>query len=171
MRELFFKPAEEVREPYHYKACGLENIYLLNGYEFDEHDGERYAFVHGVDGLHKVIGRHIILKRKGLTGQEVKFLRNTLNLTQSELANELGNNAQSIARWEKGQTEIPGDTEKFLRVIFFARLATDEELKELQDFICKKLAELDEIDESVTGCAQFELSGQWREKNLECAAL
>ena len=107
--ENFFKPGEEVRpEPYHYKACGLEGIYLLNGYTVEEHDGERHVFVENVDELHKAIGRHIISKRKGLTGAEIRFLRNTLDLTQNELAAELGNNTQSVARWEKGQNHIPG---------------------------------------------------------------
>ncbi len=168
----FFKPAEEVRaEPYQYKACGLDNIFLLNGYDVEYHDGERHVFVRDMDELHKAIGRHIVLKRKGLTGQEVRFLRNTLDLTQSELADQLGNNAQSIARWEKGQSEIPGDAEKLLRVIFFAKLATDEELKALREFINNTLEELDEIDESVTSPARFILNDHWKESVCQAACM
>lgn len=41
-RKNFFKPVKEVcAEPYHYKACGLDSIFLLNGYDVEEHDGER----------------------------------------------------------------------------------------------------------------------------------
>jgi DNA-binding transcriptional regulator YiaG len=163
-REHFFKPEEEVRDPYHYKACGLDNIYLLNGYYAEEHDGERHVFVRDADELHIAIGRHIVTKRKGLTGNEIRFLRNTLNMTQSELANELGNNSQSIARWEKGQIDIPGDAEKLLRVFFFAKLAADDELDALRDLILQKLTELDELDENVTMPAKFILHGHWREK-------
>src|SRR5271155_1684552 len=94
-RENFFRPSEEVREPYHYRACGLENIFLLNGYDFDQHDGERHVFVREVEGLHQAIGRHLVCGRKALTGQEIRFLRKTIDLTQEELAEKLGNNAQS----------------------------------------------------------------------------
>jgi DNA-binding transcriptional regulator YiaG len=160
-RENFFKPAEELRDPYHYKACGLDNIYLLNGYDIEEHDGEQHVFVRHADELHKAIGRQIVTKRKGLTGQEIRFLRNTLDLTQSELASELGNNAQSIARWEKGQVDVPGGAEKLLRVFFFAKLATQDELEALRDLIIEKLSELDEFDENVTMPASFILDGHW----------
>jgi DNA-binding transcriptional regulator YiaG len=168
-REHFFKPAEEFRDPYHYKACGLDNIYLLNGYEPEDHDGERHIFVRNADELHKAIGRHIVTKRKGLTGQEIRFLRNTLEMTQSELASELGNNAQSIARWEKGQVDIPGDAEKLLRVFFFARLASNDELEELRDLILGTLSELDEIDENEIEPANFVLNGSWTENVPQAA--
>ncbi|RBP06429.1 helix-turn-helix protein [Roseiarcus fermentans] len=162
-RTHFFKQTEEVRAPYHYKACGLDNIYLLNGYDIDEHDGERHVFVRNMEELHNAIGRHIVTKRKGLTGQDIRFLRNTLDMTQNELARELGNNAQSIARWEKGQVDIPGDAEKLLRVFFFAKLATADELAELRSLIIQDLTELDNMDERVTPIANFFLSDRWKE--------
>lgn len=122
---------------------------------------ERHVFIRDMDELHKAIGRHIVLKRKGLTGQEVRFLRNTLNMTQSELASHLGNNAQSIALWENGKNDLPGDAEKLLRVFSFAKLATDEELNALREFVLLKLKELDEIDEIVTMPASFVLNASW----------
>jgi len=163
-RENFFRPSEEVRDPYHYTACGLQNIYLLNGYDFGEHDGERHVFIRSLDALHQAIGRHLVLKRKALTGAEIKFLRKTIDLTQEELAEALGNNAQSIARWEKGQITIPGDAEKLLRVVFFARLTTEEELRALRDLIVDGLVELDAFDEDVTPCASFTLNETWTEQ-------
>ncbi len=162
-REHFFETAEEFRNLYHYRACGLDNIYLLNGYNIEEHDGETHVFIRNIDELHKVIGRHIVTRRKGLAGAEIRFLRNTLNLTQSELASELGNNAQSIARWEKSQAEIPGHAEKLLRVFFFAKLASNDELALLRDLIVEKLVELDEIDESETPPVKFILGERWIE--------
>lgn len=38
-------------EPLHYRACGLDGIYLLNGYAIEEHDGETAIAVTDVDGL------------------------------------------------------------------------------------------------------------------------
>jgi DNA-binding transcriptional regulator YiaG len=53
-----------------------------------------------VEGLHRAIGRHLVLHRKGLSPKEVRFLRKRMDLTQAELAAKLGNDAQSVARWK-----------------------------------------------------------------------
>lgn len=164
-RETFFLTGEDVRtEPYRYRACGLDGIYLLNGYHIEEHDDEQYVAITDVEGLHRAIGRHLVMHRKGLTPKEVRFLRNTMDLTQAELAEMLGNNSQSVARWEKGECEMPGTAEKLLRAVFLASLMTDAELAGLRDFLTKRLSELDEMDELIATPAQFELYDHWTEK-------
>lgn len=169
-RENFILTGEEVRaEPYRYRACGLDGIYLLNGYELQEHDEEDYVSVTDVDGLHQAIGRHLVVNRKGLAPKEVRFLRNTMGLTQAKLAELLGNNSQSVARWEKGECEMPGTAEKLLRAIFLASLMGDEEMTALRDFLVKRLSELDEMDELVAPCAQFQLYEHWTERHRMAA--
>jgi len=165
--EKFFLTGESVaKEPYHYRTCGLEGIYLLNGYDVEEHDGEEYVSISDIDGLHKAIGRHIVTHRKALSPREVRFLRNTMNLTQAELAKLLSNNSQSVARWEKGECEIPGAAEKLLRVVFMASLMTAEELESLREMLLSKLQELDCMDQLVPAAAQFELFDRWSEKKF-----
>ncbi|GGZ21932.1 helix-turn-helix domain-containing protein [Asticcacaulis endophyticus] len=150
-------------EPYHYRTAGLEGIYLLNGYEISEYDGERTVAIKNVDGLHKAIGRHIVCHRKGLTPKETRFLRNTLGLTQGELAALLGTTSQSVARWEKGDTEMPGAAEKLLRILFLA--LTDGEGDTVLNLITSKLEELDSMDELSNAQAQFGLfDSGWEEK-------
>jgi len=152
-------------EPYRYRACGLEGIYLLNGYLRESHDGEEHVTITDVDGLHQEIGRHLVLHRKALSPKEIRFLRNTMDLTQSELAERLGNTSQSVARWEKGECEIPGAAEKLLRANFILSLMTKEEiaqiLKQLEALLVR--GELDQMD-SNEHPAQFELFGSWAEK-------
>ncbi len=163
--ETFFLTGEDVRtEPYRYKACGLDGIYLLNGYNVHEHDGEKHVSITDIEGLHKAIGRHLVVNRKGLAPKEVRFLRNTMDLTQAQLADMLGNNSQSVARWEKGECEMPGTAEKLLRAVFLASLMSDAELSALRDFLTKRLCELDAIDELAAVPAQFELDDHWTEK-------
>jgi DNA-binding transcriptional regulator YiaG len=169
--DSFYLAGEDVRrEPYRYRACGLDGIYLLNGYEISVHDGEEHVSIKDVDGLHKAIGRHLVTHRKGLAPKEVRFLRNTLDLTQSQLATMLGNNSQSVARWEKGECEIPGAAEKLLRAIFLASLMGQEELSSLRDLLLTKLEELDRLDEVVPAPAQFELFDRWSERPERVAA-
>jgi DNA-binding transcriptional regulator YiaG len=120
--------------------------------------------VSDVDGLHKAIGKHLVIHRKGLSPKEVKFLRNTMDLTQAEMAECLGNNAQSVARWEKGETEMPGTAEKLLRAVFLASLMSDGELAQLRDFLVSRLNALDQIDESTDVPAEFQFCEHWSER-------
>lgn len=163
--ESFILTGEAVAtEAYRYRACGLDGIFLLNGYVVEQHDGEEHVAVTDVDGLHREIGRHLVIHRKGLAPKEVRFLRNTMGITQAEMAELLGNNSQSVARWEKGECEMPGTAEKLLRAIYLASLLTDTELASLRQFLVSTLQELDHLDELAAIPAQFELYERWTER-------
>jgi DNA-binding transcriptional regulator YiaG len=163
--ENFFLTGEEVRnEPYRYRACGLDGIYLLNGFSIEEHDGEKHVSITDIEGLHRAIGRHLVVHRKGLAPKEIRFLRNTMDITQAELAEKLGNNSQSVARWEKGECEMPGTSEKLLRAVFLASLLSDSELASLRDFLIGQLSDLDRLDEHNVPEAEFQFEDHWTEK-------
>lgn len=168
-RAKFFRPGHEPAsgKPYHYRACGLSGIYLLNGFKVEEQDGEEYVFIDHEEELHREIARHVICTRKSLTGKEIRFLRNTLDLTQKQLAQKLGNNSQSVARWEKGEIEIPADVEKLLRIFVFASIATPEEKDTLRQLVLKRLAELDEMDEREPPPAAFALNNHWHQTQCQ----
>jgi len=161
----FVLSGEEIKnEPYAYTVCGLDNIFLLNGYLVKWHDGEEHISVKDVDGLHLAIGRYLVMHRKGLSPKEIRFLRKTMELTQAELAGKLGNDAQSVARWEKGICEIPGTSEKLLRATFLAENVRDEaDLHVLQELLVSAMNELDALDEVRPAQAQFELEAHWAE--------
>ena len=112
MTENFYLTGECVSdsEPYEYRSCGLDGIFLLNVIEKHSYDDENYITIKDIDGLHVAIGKHLVTHRKALVPAEIKFLRKTMELTQSELAEGLGKSSQSVARWEKGIHEIPGAT-------------------------------------------------------------
>lgn len=164
--EFFLIGEAPAKEALLYRGAGLEGIYLKNGYDTVEHDGERHITVRDVDGLHQAIGRFLVMHRKGLSPKEIRFLRNTMGLTQADLATRLGNTSQSVARWEKGECEIPGTSEKLLRVVFLASLMRPGDLAKLRDLLVRQLQELDEEDQSTPSEAQFELFDQWEEKRL-----
>jgi DNA-binding transcriptional regulator YiaG len=119
MMQKFRRHDQEVAAaPLHYKACGLDDIYLMNG--FQRHQtayGEGYAIEH-VYALHKAIALHLVMRRKTLKPKEIRFLRKQLDMTQDELANELSITGQTVARYEKGESEIPGPVDKMIRVIY-----------------------------------------------------
>ena len=160
MSENFYLQGESNSDskPYHYRGCGLEGIFLLNGFDEHTHDGEKHVSVKDIDGLHWAIGRHLVMHRKALAPKEIRFLRKTMGKSQSELAEELGKNSQSVARWEKGTHDIPGSAEKLLRAIFLARsIFDDADLEALRLLLDKKLSELDELDETEPRPVQFQL--------------
>src|SRR5712672_2121928 len=53
-------------EPLHYTACGLDDVYLVNGFTRETRDGEQYTTIEDMDNLWKAIGLHLVTKRKAL---------------------------------------------------------------------------------------------------------
>ena len=164
-RENFLLSGENIEPvPYRYTGCGLDGIYLLNGFTIEEDEDDKYVRVTDIEGLHRAIGRHIVTQRKALTPAEIRFLRNVMDLTQAELAQVIGNTSQSVARWEKGECNIPATAEKLFRAMFMASLLSNDELNELRLFLNSQLGKLDTLDEIRTVPAQFVLGLSWSEK-------
>ena len=107
----------EAGSPYQYKECGLSNIWLLSGYNKEEIDGECYISVRDADALHKQIAISLITQKHDLEGPQVRFLRKEMDLTQSELAALLDVNAQTVARYEKGESNVSGPANVLIRLI------------------------------------------------------
>ncbi len=161
----FHLTQETVTEaPYLYRTCGLEGIYLLNGFHVETYEDETYVAVEDVEGLHREIGHYLIFNRKALTPQEIRFLRKTLGFTQTELAASLGMTGQSVARWEKGEVEIPATAEKLLRVLFLVVSRAEDEVGEVvRAFLMSQGQDLDRLDEERRAPAQFTLLDKWSE--------
>lgn len=161
----FFRHSEDAEcldAPFHYRRSGLDNIYLLNGFEAEWEDGERYVTVLDVDGLHQAIGLHLVTNRKILAPKEIKFLRKTLNLTQAEMGRLIGQSDQQIARWEKGENNINGPADRLLRLMFAYSIFQSAEAAELPMAFLSRLDELDSYPEEKI---EFTNDGEdWLEK-------
>lgn len=101
---------------YRYTECGLDNVFI-EGVEpaVDDH-GDKVFRIENINGLHKVIARGILGHRHSISGRELRFLRTEMGLTQAELATLVHCDAQTIARWEKGQTPIDPPAEAIIRM-------------------------------------------------------
>jgi putative transcriptional regulator len=75
-------------------------LYLLNGFNLEQYDGEDYVSIDHVESLWNAIGLHLVQCRKVLSPKELRFLRAQMGYTQSELAGLLRVDDQTIARWE-----------------------------------------------------------------------
>lgn len=128
-------------KPYHYTASGLDNVYLVNGYEIDK---EGALYIHNVKQLHDAIGMSLILKSNPLSGDEIRYIRHHLDLSQKKLAELLGMDYQSILGWEKGKREISSPTDRLLKAYYYAFLKPESN-RGVADFI-RELSELDSIE-------------------------
>lgn len=143
-------------KPYHYTQCGLHDVYLLNGVTEHETPYGSGVSVYDVEGLHKAIAMNLVFNKAMLNGREMRFLRKLIDLTQAELAVWLGVNVQTIARWEKGQSEISGPADKLVRLLYLASEFTDVKVLE-------QVRALAELDASGKDRQEFEVSDkEWR---------
>jgi transcriptional regulator with XRE-family HTH domain len=102
--KLFFyiKGRKKAAQPYHFKAAGLPNVYILNGFKLgpDKGYGETIQIVN-LRGLMNAIGLHLLEKEDPMTGLEFRFLRKRLGYTQADLAQRMDLAELTISNYEK----------------------------------------------------------------------
>jgi len=119
---------------YHYKGAGLANVYLKNGYREVMYGDEKAVSVEDIEGLHLAIVGVLIEKAAPLTGQEFRFLRVEMGLSQLALGELLRVSDQTVATWEKEVTKrVPGSSEILVRAFARERLLHRE--GKISDFI------------------------------------
>ncbi len=126
---------------HHYKACGLRNVYLVNGYKIHAKNGNAVSF-EDFEGLQKALGRFIIERPCRLEGDEIRFLRDEMELSQQSLASIINKTDQTIANWEKGKTLISIEADLFIRQLYLASIGDNVEFKWLLD----RLKEVDRCE-------------------------
>jgi putative transcriptional regulator len=102
---------------HHYTGCGLRNVYLKSGYRQHKTPYGDGVAIDDVEGLHRAIALHLVGCKKRLSGSEFRFLRKELELSQLQLAAVLGNDAQSVALWEK-TGRVPKWADLMLRALY-----------------------------------------------------
>lgn len=145
------------KKHFRYTDCGLDYIYLVNGYETSVGpDGEKYYSIKHADTLHKKIAEIVVRSPNPMRGQELRFLRSILDLSQAGIAKLLGNTRPTIARWEaEKNTPIDPTADRFLRV--FYELEMDGHAQDIKEM----LQEIDEDAKEENVCLQRTNSG-WR---------
>jgi len=107
---------------YHYTECGLKNVWLTNGYQVCEFDGEKAVSITDAEQLHEVIGRTLAAKST-LSAAEIRFLRKELGLSQKRLADLLGSTEQTVSLWER-RGRIPKGYDRLIRLLYLENYAT-----------------------------------------------
>jgi putative transcriptional regulator len=121
-----------IKGNYQYKESGLDNVYLMNGYEYAKgQGGSRAVIIHDIDKLHEAIGRFLVKERKELAGDEIRFLRHELGMSQDTLARLLDVTEQTVRRWEQGKLPIPRAADAILRKVYAEKIGGNEKISEI----------------------------------------
>ena len=110
-----FADEKSVREPLRYTLCGLDNVYLCNGFTKEVVDGEVYTSVKAVEDLHEMIAFTLSVLRRPLVSKEVAFLRRHIGLTQAEMAVQLGVSRKTVNEYENSRA-IPRTAQVMLQL-------------------------------------------------------
>ena len=130
---------EKDKVPLHYTDCGLDDIYLMSGYESVETPYGDGISIKNLDQLHLAIGLNLAKRKKVLSANELRFLRKHMDLTQSDMGKLLGLTSQQVARWEKTESQISGAADFLLRALFIQHAGGKLNLQKL-------VSELEQLD-------------------------
>lgn len=108
---------------YHYTECGLNNVWLKNGFNIVETPYGAGTSIDDVDGLHRTIALSLIKKKGKIDGSELRFLRIILRLTQLQLGKLLGATEQTISLWERNDSITP-TADMMVRLLVAEKLDT-----------------------------------------------
>ncbi len=118
---------------YHYTESGLRNIYLVNGFEIVKTPYGDAVSIVDIEGLQRVISLNLCSK-KHLTGTEFRFLRKEMGMSQNGLAQALGVDDQTLAKWEKNG-RVPKTADRFMRLLFLETINQNTTIKDYVDKI------------------------------------
>ncbi len=151
------------KDCYQYTDSGLKNVWLVNGFTKKQTPYGEAVGIDNLDGLHKVIATTIINKRASLTGDELRFLRIELDLSQKAFAEYFGKTDQSVANWEKSD-HPPKDVDYLVRHIYRQTMEKSAVYTDEVD----RLHQLDEADYNDWLISFQELNGEWGKAAKSC---
>jgi transcriptional regulator with XRE-family HTH domain len=113
---------------YHYKECGLDNVFIEGMNLIQDHAGEDTVTIAAIGLLHRVIAEGIVTLPSKMTGKELRFLRTEMGLTQEKLAEVLKVTLLTVSRWEREETPIKDTAEMLIRLMAVERLGLNVQL-------------------------------------------
>ena len=124
-----------------YAGCGLDWVFLANGYTVHETPYGQGLSIHDADGLHAVVLREIITSPHPICGQELRFIRSMLDLSQEGMGKIIGVQRLQVTRMEANRKKpITPSADRAIRMFF----ALQQHDRDLADRILELLNEFDD---------------------------
>jgi DNA-binding transcriptional regulator YiaG len=133
------------QKTYHYKACGLDNVYLMNGFYIEETEYGPVISFEDIEGLHGLIAHRLVNHDHELSGKEFRFLRKELELSQKEIARLLGCDEQQIGRWERGEHKMAGSADRLIRLLYQENYSKNPHVRDLLERIATLVQEEEQM--------------------------
>lgn len=120
--------ANVVRGSYAFTECGLKNV-VLQGVEIIQcpQCGDEQVVIPHLDELMRTLAVAVISQPFRLQGEDVRFLRKYLKMTQVEFASYLEIDKTNLSKWENNDDKIGEQSDRLIRSI---ALALGDGLKE-----------------------------------------
>ncbi len=118
---------------YHYTESGLENVWLKSGYVIRKTPYGDGLSVQDVEGLHRAIC-NVIARRPRLSGNQLRFLRKEMGISQSALARLLGTSERNVSLWER-RGGIPKISDRLVKLICLEHIGANVKIRELIDHL------------------------------------
>lgn len=160
-------------ELYHYTECGLDFVYLANGFRFIDSPRGQQVVIADIDGLHEFIGRVLVTEKKDLSGRDVRFLRHEMGLSQASLAKLLSVSEQAVRRWESGKTDqIAKPAESIIRLLYreYTKKDTEANSESLRSTLKRIAALEDQMDRLTLEPVKCDGHTEWARQGLRQAA-
>ena len=145
---------------YHYRDCGLENVFLEGGFEFVDSPYGQGITIDDLDGLHSCIADCLIKKPTPLNGKEFRFLRTELDLSQTAMSDLCGRKERRLRDWEKTNEKVPDPANTIIRIVYKERYDPTATFEGL----FKDIRSLQALDRKAHEMKLVSTADGWREK-------
>lgn len=146
-------------DAFRYIDSGLDYVYLTNGYQVEDTPYGMVYKIEAIDQLHEAIADDILSSNRPIRGQELRYLRGMLGLSQEALGAILSKSRATIAKWEGKRTEQIDETaDKLLRSFYDMQMNGSELAKQLLDLFKR----VDEFENGYTDDVFESQDGNWK---------
>jgi putative zinc finger/helix-turn-helix YgiT family protein len=111
-------PADVVRGDYHYKESGLKNV-TLSGIDLIrcQKCGHVDPVISRLKELHRALALAVASQPFRLQGEDVRYLRKYLGMTQDKFAELLHIHKSSLSKWENNEDKIGEQSDRLIRTV------------------------------------------------------
>lgn len=143
---------------HHMTGVGLSNVYLRNGFTFEDSDGDETISYANLTGLYFEISRAIASNPFTMRSEEFRFMRKQLGMSQADIASLFDKSDQAVAKWEKGLLPVPKAESTLLKIFWLGQKVRATELKSI---VLKFNTSLEIQDQPSTYAFSFN-KGMWQ---------